>query len=259
MANQMLANFPTIRQRHHRHRGADPEDERSFGPGRLTDLRHAVHDVCWLLDRGYNLSPATELAGDHYQLTRRQRIAVGRCACSTLASDRRQSHCVPLPQLEGQELWLDGFNVVTAVETAFGGGVILIGRDGCCRDLAGVYSNYHRVRETLPALHAIGRMMSQLGVAKCCWWLDSPVFNSGRLRQIILEVAAEESWPWQVELVISPDHVLATTDKIISSSDHVILDRCQRWFNLTREVIDNQVPQANVVNLEPDATVPVYG
>ncbi len=255
----MLASAPTTRQRHHRHRGADPEDERSFGPGRLTDLRDAVHDVCWLLDRGYSLSPATELVGDHYQLTRRQRIAVGRCACPTQARDRRQNHCVPAPQLEGQELWLDGFNVVTAVETAFGGGVILIGRDGCCRDLAGVYSNYHRVRETVPALQAIGRTVSQLGVAKCCWWLDSPVFNSRRLKGIILEVATEESWPWQVELVISPDHVLAAADQIISSSDHVILDRCQRWFNLTREVIDHHVPQAHVVNLEIGVTAQISG
>jgi hypothetical protein len=38
-------------QKLHRHRGADPKDERSFGAGRLPDLRQAVHDVCWLLDR----------------------------------------------------------------------------------------------------------------------------------------------------------------------------------------------------------------
>lgn len=259
MANERLAGIPASKRKHHRHRGADPEDERSFGPSRLADLRDAVHDVCWLLDRGYSLSPAIELAGDHYQLTRRQRIAIGRCACSTQDRARRQSHCVPASQLEGQEIWLDGFNVLTAVETAFGGGMILVGRDGCCRDLAGVYSNYHRVNETAPALQAIGRTVSQLGVARCRWWLDSPVFNSGRLKGIILEAAAEASWPWQVELVISPDHVLATSDKIISSSDHVILDRCQRWFNLTRMVIDNQVPQARVVDLEIEAITPVSG
>ena len=113
--------------------------------------------------------------------------------------------------------------------------------------------------ETVPALKAIGRMVSELGVARCCWWLDSPVFNSGRLKGIILEVAAEANWPWQVELVISPDHVLATSEKIISSSDHAILDRCQHWFNLTRQVIDNQVPQAHVVDLETEATVPISG
>jgi hypothetical protein len=112
-----------------RHRGADPEDERSFGPGRLSDLRGAVHDVCWLLDHGYGIASATELAGDRYHLSRRQRIAVARCACSHSAKERRQSHCVAALQLQGQELWLDRFNILTAVETALGGGVILIGRE----------------------------------------------------------------------------------------------------------------------------------
>ncbi len=225
----------------------------------MPQLRQALYDVCWLLDRGYGVSGATELAGDHYQLTRRQRMAIGRCACPTQARDRRQSHRAPAPQLQGQELWLDGFNVLTVVESALGGGVILIGRDGCCRDLAGVYSNYHKVVETVPALKAIGRMVSELGVASCCWWLDSPVFNSSRLKGIILEVAAEANWPWQVELVISPDHVLATADKIISSSDHAILDRCQQWFNLARQVIDNLTSRVHVVDLETEATVPASG
>src|SRR5208283_4947948 len=168
-------------QKLRRHRGADPEDERSFGAGRLADLRQAVHDVCWLLDRGYGIASATELPGDRYHLTRRQRIAVARCSCSGQARERRQSHCVAPDQLQGQQLWLDGFNVLTAVESALGGGVILIGRDGCCRDVAGVYSHYHKVQETVPALQAIGQFASEWAVTKCHWWLDSPVDNCGRL------------------------------------------------------------------------------
>ena len=236
-------------QKLRRHRGADPEDDRSFGAGRLTDLRQAVHDVCWLLDRGYGIASSTELAGDRYHLTRRQRIAVARCSCSGQARERRQAHCVSPAQLKEHELWLDGFNVLTAVETALGGGVVLIGRDDCCRDVAGVYSHYHKVEETVPALQAIGRLAEQWSVAGCRWWLDSPVFNSGRLKGIILEVAAEAGWPWQVEMVTNPDKVLSVAEQIVSSSDHVILDRCQKWFNLARQVIANQAPQARVVDL----------
>ena len=116
-----------------RHRGPDPEDDRSFGPRSLPALRDAVSDLCWLLDRGYGISSATELAGDRYHLTRRQRIAVARCTCSKVAKNRRADHSVSAAALKGQELWLDGFNVLTAAETALGGGVILVGRDGCCR------------------------------------------------------------------------------------------------------------------------------
>ena len=236
-------------QRTSRHRGADPEDERSFGVGRLHTLRQASGDLCWLLDRGYGIASATELVGDRHHLTRRQRIAIARCACSGEAKERRDGHCVAPPQLRGQELWLDGLNVLTAVETALGGGVILIGRDGCCRDVAGIYSHYHKVAETVPALRDIGQLASQWGVTKCHWWLDSPVDNSGRLKGILHEVATEAGWPWQVELVTNPDRVLSATDQIVSSSDHAILDRCQRWINLARQVIDKHAPQARIVDL----------
>lgn len=219
-----------------RHRGADPEDERSFGAGRLPALRQATRDLCWLLDHGYGIASATELVGDRHHLTRRQR------------------RCVPSSQLRGEELWIDGLNVLTAVETALGGGVILIGRDDCCRDVAGLYCRYHKVEETVPGLRALGQCASEWGVRKCQWWVDRPVNNTGRLKRIILEVAAEAGWPWEVELVPNPDRILSTTDQIISSSDHVILDRCHRWFNLAREVIAQHVPRAQVVDLDPDAT-----
>jgi len=53
-------------------------------------------------------------------------------------------------------------------------------------------------------------------------------------------------------MVINPDRVLSVTDQVMSSSDHVILDRCQTWFNLARQVIAAQVPAAHVVDLDPD-------
>jgi len=250
-------------QRSARHRGADPEDERSFAVDRIVTLRQANSDLCWLLDHGYGITSATELVGDRHHLTRRQRIAIARCACTREALERREVHRVGMEDLRGQELWLDGFNVLTGVETALGGGVILIGRDGCCRDVAGVFSNYHRVSETLPALLAIGQLASQWMLSRCRWWLDSPVNNSGRLKQIIQDVAAEAVWPWEVELVINPDRVLSETDQIVASSDHVILDRCQKWFNLTRTVIARHTPCARVVHLgleeedsAPGATTP---
>jgi hypothetical protein len=232
-----------------RHRGPDPEDQRSFGPRSLAGLRQATNDLCWLLDHGYGISSATELVGDRHHLTRRQRIAIARCSCSQEAKRRRTAHSVPATGLSGQELWLDGLNVLTAVEAALGGGVVLIGRDGCCRDVAGIYSHYHKVAETIPGLRAIGEYLKRCGLTGCHWWLDSPVDNSGRLKAVIDEVAREAGWPWKVDLVINPDRVLSATERIVSSSDHEILDRCQRWFNLTREVISGLIPHAHIVDL----------
>lgn len=135
------------------------------------------------------------------------------------------------------------------LEAALGGAVVLIGRDGCCRDVLGIHGSYHCVPETEPALRLVGRMAGELGVRCCHWWLDQPVSNSGRLKAFILDLAVREGWRWEVDLSMNPDRVLSETSEVIASADSVILDRCGHWFNLSRSTISRHVPQANLVDL----------
>lgn len=231
------------------HRGPDPEDEKLFAPSMWTVLRMATSDLCWLLSRGYAVPSAVELVGNRYALTRRQRLAVGRCACSDEAFLHRQRHRINPQALRGQELWLDGYNVLIAVEAALSGGVILRGCDGCYRDMANIYARYREVEETASALRLIGEVTTNWAVHRCCWWLDRPVSNSGRFKREILEAAASAGWDWQVELVFNPDKILAESDQVVATSDSVILDHCGRWVNLIRLVIEQVVPPTRVVDL----------
>jgi hypothetical protein len=233
----------------HSHRGPDPEDEKLFAPGVWPVLRSATSDLCWLLSRGYAVTSAVELVGNRYSLARRQRLAIARCACSDEALQRRRNHQVPPEALRGKDLWLDGFNVLIALEAALGGGTILRGRDDSYRDLANVYSRYREVEETDPALQMIGKHVQESGVRRCCWWLDQPVSNSGRFRGVLLAAAECGGWDWQVELVFNPDKVLAESDQIVATSDSVILDHCHQWFNLAGNVIRHAAPNARVVDL----------
>ena len=235
------------------HRGAAPEDSPLFSPAATASLRAATGDLCWLLNRGYALHSALELVGNRYNLRDRQRLAVGRCAATDEARARRGERCVAPEQWRGQELWLDGYNVLMVLEAALGGGVVLVGRDGCCRDVLGIHGSYHRVQETRPALQLIGELTGKFGVTACRWFLDKPVSNSGRLRAVILEVAANAGWNWQVELVMNPDNVLAKSDAVVATADSAILDRCKRWANVAREVIARDIPAAWTVDLSvPD-------
>lgn len=231
------------------HRGAAPEDELLFSAAALSSLRAATDDLCWLLNRGYALHSALELVGNRFTLRDRQRLAVGRCAAKDDAIACRRAHCLAPEQWRGQELWLDGYNVLMVIEAALGGGVVLLGRDGCCRDVLGIHGSYHRVQETSPALQLIGELMRDCGVTACRWFLDKPVSNSGRLRGIILEAAAKVGWNWQVELEMNPDNVLANSGAVVATSDSAILDRCERWANVAREVIARRIPQARLVDL----------
>jgi hypothetical protein len=231
------------------HRGPDPRDGEAFGPPTWPALRGAVADLSWLFSRGYATVSALKLVGDRWSLTERQRQAVRRSACSDDARERRRAHHVTVDDIAGKVLVIDGFNVLTTVEAALGGAVVLICRDATCRDIAGIHGNYRKVAETLPALEKLVTVLATLGVRQTRWLFDRPVSNSGRVRSLMLNMAAERSLDWSVELVDDPDPLLSSSDEIVATSDSAILDAGPTWFNLARLTIETTCPDANVVDL----------
>jgi len=231
------------------HRGANPEDESSFHPTWHPALRSAVADLSWLLSRAYAHPSALKVVGDRYNLTARQRTAVMRCACPDEALSSRRARQIDESPLRNRVLMIDGYNVLTTIEAALGGGVILHARDGTFRDMASIHGSYRKVEETIPALDLAGCELADLPIASCVWYLDQPVSNSGRLKTIILDTARQRSWNWQVEIVADPDKVLIQATEPIASADSVILDGCRSWFNLARHIVTCRVPSANVVDL----------
>lgn len=235
------------------HRGAHPEDERLFAPEAWPRLRAATADLSWLLSRGYAPPGALQLVGNRYELEQRQRQAVARCACTEDAKARRLAAALPRESVAGATLLVDGYNVLTTVEAALGGAVVLHARDGAYRDIAGVHGTYRAVEETLPALRLVGETAEELGVARCVWFLDAPVSNSGRLKMAIEIVARERGWSWEVRVVPNPDADLvapqSASSTIIATADSVVLDACTGWFSLARETIATRLPAARVVDL----------
>jgi hypothetical protein len=234
------------------HRGPDPRDAHAFAPEAWPRLRQAVSDYSWLLGSGYAEVSALKLVGDRHELTERQRMAVRRCACTDEARKQRSARRVDAAALRGCPLLIDGFNTLTTIEAALGGAVVLVGRDGAYRDLAGVHGTYRKVAETQPAILLIGEYLNSFGAGPCRWYLDRPVSNSGRLRGVLGELASEHGWSWEVELASNPDPILARADDIVATADAAILDHGVRWFPLAREVV-TRVPTAFVVDLRVES------
>ena len=231
------------------HRGANPKDAAAFAAKMEPRLREACADLCWLLSRGYADKSAATIVGDRYALTERQRIAVRRCACSDEELQGRRDRQVPASAVVGLPVEIDGYNTLTTIEAALADGVVLVGRDGCYRDMASMHGNFKKVAETPKAITLLGKTLARLGVSAAVWYLDAPVSNSARLKQLLLEIAAAENWEWKVELVPDPDRVLAVSAEIAATADSAILDRAQRWLSLAREAVREHVPTAWVVSL----------
>lgn len=238
------------------HRGPHPDDMRLFAADQLPALSAAVSELSWLLTRSYALPSALKLVGDRHQLTARQRTAVSRSACSDQNKARRTRHRRDPSTLQRQSLWIDGYNVLTSVEAALAGGVILRCRDGCLRDMASMHGSYRKVTETVPAIELIGNLLGELGVGPVRWLLDQPVSNSGRLRVILLERAELHGWSWSVDLVPDPDPLLADCAVCIATADSEVLNKAASWVSLAGLVVESRVANAWIVDLSGTGAPP---
>lgn len=232
-----------------KHRGAHPEDRNLFAAEQLPVLRRAVGELSWLLTREYSMKGALKLVGDKYALTDRQRLAVSRAACSDQSRERRAGAAIQTKAVAGQGLIVDGFNLIITIEAALSGGILMLCRDGCIRDLSSVHGSYRAVDETETALRLIGETFVALRPVSVEWVLDRPISNSGRLAQRIRDLATERGWNWTVETVFNPDAAISRSKQVVISSDSHILDGSERWLNLNRYLIDERLADSWLIDL----------
>ena len=233
------------------HRGAHPEDARLFAPAHHPTFRRAMEEYAYLLSREYAEPPARGIVGNHHNLTQRQRMAMRRSCCSDQSLAHRRRTSVSLDRCKPGPIGIDGYNLLITIESALSHGLILIGRDGCYRDLASVHGTYRRVSETLPAIKLIADHLAQAGIERVDWYLDRPVSNSGRLKVLIAETLSGGENRWNIELVDNPDAVLAKFPGPVVSTDAWVLDRCAAWVSVAGEIIRTHLPESWIVDMRP--------
>ena len=147
-------------------RGPHPKDAELFAPDKLDTIRRALNDLCWLLSKGYARNSALKIVGDRYGLQERQRMALNRVACSEEELDLRLSKRIDPAEAAGGIVNIDGFNLITTIEAALSGGLLILCRDGCIRDLASMHGNYRKVSQTVQAIDLIGQALQDLRIGK---------------------------------------------------------------------------------------------
>lgn len=225
-------------------RGPHPEDAAAFGPDALSVLQTATAEVGWLRDRGYASKAAGTLVGDHHQLTLRQRRAVMRCACGPIAAENRAKSQRPPSEIRGQRLHIDGFNVLLTIDTAIAAGLLLLGQDGCIRDMASLNGRFPKSELTTQVLLAISEALEPLEPSLVIWYFDRPVPFSG---QIAAEVGQVDP-SWQVQLVDDPDPILKDVDGLVATADGAILEASQ-WVNLARYIAEPLAHDGQIIDL----------
>lgn len=230
-------------------RGADPKDAELFAAAWVPTLRTAVHELSWLLERGYAEPSALALVGDRHRLRKRQRDAVRRSACSDAAARQRHERRIDPTELRGRTLAIDGFNVLITLEAAIAGAPLFRGRDGVLRDIASVHGSWRQVESTAAALAGIAAFAREHEIAGATWYLDRPVANSGRLAATIERSADTADLGWTARLVFDPDAALRASEAVVASADAIVLDGCGAWIDLVERVVARIAPEAWILDL----------
>lgn len=220
-------------------RGSAPKDDKEFNREARQTLYQAGADLSYLLDHGYQIKGASTFVGNHYLLSERQRMAFVRGISSRKrVKSRREKEIVG--NLAGTELHIDGFNTIITLEVALSDSLLIKCMDGTIRDLAGLRGTYRIIDKTKIAIENIGERLMEHKIRKAVFFLDAPVSNSGKLKQLIYEVL--NSYPFEVEVLCinNVDTMLEKLDYVVTS-DAIILDKCQSWVNLNRELIEEQM------------------
>lgn len=185
-------------------------------------------------------------------------MAVQRAACSDMQREARTARRHAPDALRGGTVYLDGYNVLTGVEAALAGGVLVRCRDGAVRDLASVHGSFRKVAETQPALERIGALLADYEPAQVHWLLDQPVSNSGRLKARLQQTGRKHGWAWDVSVVESPDATLKEVNGLVATADSAILDAAVRWVDVVSTACARMAPSPWMIDLDASAG-PAHG
>ena len=250
-------------------RGYTPEDEKNFSPDAVERMRIASRHIQYLINEGYDLKQVTVFVGNHFLLSERQRLAIMRSVAKDQDLAERKSKQLPLSELKGKEVWIDGFNTVITLEVLLSDSLLFTCMDGTIRDLAALRGTYRLIPETTEAVRLMFDILQEASVGKVNILLDEPVSNSGRLKSLIAETAeskysssliaetAEQnkSFDLDIRILRDVDRTLYGKEGVITS-DSIILDHCTSWFNLTSECLRRKGKQAICVwqQAQPEIT-----
>ena len=224
-------------------RGYVPKDERFFSPASLETLRTASRHVVYLINNGYGLKQAATFVGDHFQLSERQRIAIMRSVASDDQLADRRAKEVPLEQLSGKDVWIDGFNTIITLEVMLSESTLLACMDDTIRDLAALRGTYRIIPATTDAIRLLFDVLEHAGVQTATILLDQPVSNSGRLKELLDHMSESYLFALKARVQDAVDSSLYDKEYVISS-DSIVLDRSTSWVNLTKHCLELTGAQA---------------
>lgn len=219
-------------------RGYLPEYEKLFKGENLNKLKEASKDLIYLLNRDYKLKHASKFVQEHYLLREEERLFLARYVATNEAVKSRKEKCIKQENLNGKEIFIDGFNAIIPMESLVSNSPLFLCMDGAVRDMANLKGSYHIIDKTETAIRLILDKLEELKIKKAHIYLDKPVSNSGRLKCLILEISQSYKIEIDIELLDAVDKSLYGKEYVVSG-DCVVIDKSISWIPLYAWIVED--------------------
>ncbi|NIM17098.1 MAG: DUF434 domain-containing protein [Candidatus Aminicenantes bacterium] len=213
-------------------------------------FKAALKDYLFLRNREYPEKPSMKLVGDRYRLTGIQRIVLFRGITSEAKAQQRKAKTTTAADLEGKELYLDGYNVLFTIMNYMLGKAVFIGNDGILRD-AGDYGEIENERIFYKAIEVLMDFIRACAAAWLIIYLDRSVPGSITHKDALQGKMLQLNIQGEVYLVQSADKELERkTGGVIGTSDSEIIDVTScRVLDTARLALEKQF-KTDILDLE---------
>jgi hypothetical protein len=199
-------------------------------------LRKAAEDVRYLVNRGYPKESAIRFVSDHHRLPEEQRFVLSRVVVAAETAQLRRIKAVPAEALHGQEILVDGYNVLITVESLIGGRPVYMCDDGFLRDTQGIFRSYRTSDLTVSAIQEILIFIARPSPASILILLDQQISMSGRLAGLMREMMAKIRLPGTAKTARDVDRQLKSSRAIVATADGNVIDAAARVIDLPWEI-----------------------
>ncbi|MGP3667975.1 MAG: DUF434 domain-containing protein [Candidatus Bathyarchaeota archaeon] len=208
--------------------------------GKLNDFlrfKMAIEDFRYLLDREYDRESALKFIGDHYQLNKQLRLVLYRCVYGFKKALEHKEKKVCKQDIHERRIGIDGYNVLITVESLIQGKLVIFCDDYFVRDVSAVHGKHRITPVTLEALKLIAKTLKNLKPEDAGLFFDSQVSYSGRLALLARKIFLDEGLKGEFLAVKQADNQVLNYGGIAVSSDTVIIDKAEKIFDLSEEVV----------------------
>lgn len=202
-----------------------------------SELKEAIKDYRYLLDKNYPYSASIKLVGDKYMLTGTERSILYRGVSSSLSASHKFKKKIKL--INQGTLFIDTHNILFTLANYLLGRCIFIADDGFLRDTGELHGRLSNTKILDQTFELLTKFFVSYSHREFILYLDQPVSNSGKLSQKFNEFFKTKNIKGCSSTIYSPDNKLINIQHgIICTSDSVIIQNSKvKVFDLSRKIL----------------------